>query len=256
MYALQGRTAIVTGAGSGIGRRIALRLAEEGCGIGALDIDGRAAEATAGAVRAFDRAAAAVAADVADLAAAKRAIDALVEKLGKLDILVNCAGILRIAKLADMSKQDWDDTFRVNVDGTFHACQAAIPHLRKAQRARIINTASWLGKTGRAYYGAYAASKFAVIAITQTLALELAADRINVNAICPGIIIETGMRERAEADFKRLGLPSAEERVASIPLGRLGKPDDVARIAAFLASDEADYMTGQAINVTGGLWMG
>ena len=94
-----------------------------------------------------------------------------------------------------------------------------------------------------------------MIALTQTLALELAPDRINVNAICPGIIIETGMRERAEAEFKAMGLPSAEERVSTIPLGRLGKPNDVARIAAFLASDEATYMTGQAINVTGGLWL-
>src|SRR5207248_9500307 len=96
---------------------------------------------------------------------------------------------------------------------------------------------------------------FAVIAPTQPLALELASDHIRVNAICPGIIIETGMRERAEIEFKAMGLPSAEERVSQIPLGRLGKPDDVARIAAFLASDEADYMTGQAINVTGGLWL-
>ncbi len=95
-----------------------------------------------------------------------------------------------------------------------------------------------------------------MIAITQTLALELAPQNIAVNAICPGIIMETGMRERAEAEFKAMGLPSAEERVKSIPLGRLGKPDDVARLAAFLASDEAAYMTGQAINVTGGLWLG
>src|SRR5262245_4049893 len=255
MYALEGRSAVVTGGGSGIGRAIALRLAQDGCDIGVLDLDQRGAETTATQVRERKRASAVAAADVREGAATKRAVDALAKTLGKLDILVNCAGILRIAKLADMSKQDWDDTFRVNVDGTFNACQAAIPHLRKKQRARIINMASWLGKTGTPYYGAYAASKFAVIGLTQTLALELAPDGINVNAICPGIIIETGMRERAEADFKRLGLPSAQERVATIPLGRLGKPDDVARIAAFLASDEADYMTGQAINVTGGLWL-
>jgi NAD(P)-dependent dehydrogenase (short-subunit alcohol dehydrogenase family) len=255
MYALEGRTAIVTGAASGIGRGIALRLAEEGCAIGALDIDARGGEETARRVRERKRASAVVDADVTDIAATKRAVDALVQQLGKLDIFVNCAGILRIARLADMSKKDWDDTFRINVDGVFHGSQAAIPHLRKQKGGRIINIASWLGKTGRPYYGAYAASKFAVIALTQTLALELAPDRINVNAICPGIIIETGMRERAEAEFKAMGLPSAEERVSAIPLGRLGKPDDVARIAAFLASDEAAYMTGQAINVTGGLWL-
>jgi NAD(P)-dependent dehydrogenase (short-subunit alcohol dehydrogenase family) len=255
MYALEGRTAIATGAGSGIGRGIALRLAEEGCDIGVIDIDARAAEATAARVREMKRGAAVAAADVTDIAATQRAVDALVQKLGKLDILVNCAGILRIAKLAEMSKRDWDDTFRINVDGVFHACRAAIPYLRQHRRGRIINIASWLGKTGKPYYGAYCASKFAVIALTQTLALELASEHINVNAICPGVIVETGMRDRAEIESKAMGLPSAEERVPLIPLGRLGKPDDVARIAAFLASDEAAYMTGQSINVTGGLWL-
>src|ERR1700694_879321 len=130
-------------------------------------------------------------------AAPQRALDALDEKLGKLDILVNSVGILRIAKLAEMSKQDWDDTFRINVDGVFHACRAAIPHLRKQRRGGVLNIASWLGKTGKPYYGAYCASKFAVIALTQTLALELASERINVNAICPGVLMETGMRDRA-----------------------------------------------------------
>ena len=255
MYALEGRAAVVTGAGSGIGRGIALRLAQEGCDVGVIDIDGRGAEATVDHVRKLNRKAAVALADVADIDAAGGAVDALAEKLGKLDILVNSAGILRMGKLAEMSKQDWDDTFRINVDGVFHACRAAIPHLRKHKRGRIINIASWHGKTGRPYYGAYCASKFAVIGLTQTLALELAAERINVNAICPGVIMETGMRERAEAELKAMGLPSAEERVSAIPLGRLGKPDDVARIAALLASDEAAYLTGQAINVTGGLWL-
>ncbi len=140
MYALEGRTAVVTGAGSGIGRGIALRLAQEGCDIGVIDVDGRAAEATADRVREFKRAGAVAAADVTDIAATQRAVDALVQTLGKLDILVNSAGILRIAKLAEMTKQDWDDTFRINVDGVFHACRAAIPHLRKHKRGRIITS--------------------------------------------------------------------------------------------------------------------
>jgi NAD(P)-dependent dehydrogenase (short-subunit alcohol dehydrogenase family) len=115
--------------------------------------------------------------------------------------------------------------------------------------------ASWLGKKGMSHYGGYAASKFAVIGITQTLALEVARSGVRVNCVCPGTIVETGMREEAEAAHRRIGFPSAEERLVNIPLGRLGKPDDVARVACFLASDEADYMTGQSINVTGGHWL-
>jgi NAD(P)-dependent dehydrogenase (short-subunit alcohol dehydrogenase family) len=137
MYTLEGRTAIVTGAGSGIGRGIALRLAEEGCDVGVIDINVRGAEATADRVRKLKRNSAVAMADVTDIDAASGAVDALAEKLGKLDILVNSAGILRIAKIADMSKQDWDDTFRINVDGVFHVCRAAIPHLRKHKRGRI-----------------------------------------------------------------------------------------------------------------------
>ena len=140
---------------------------EEGCDIGVIDVDARAAEATADCVREIKRAVAVAAADVTDIDAMQRAVDALVQKLGKLDILVNSAGILRIAQLAEMSKKDWDDTLRINVDGVFHACRAAIPHLRRRKRGRIINIASWLGKTAKPYYGAYSASKFAVIALTQ-----------------------------------------------------------------------------------------
>src|SRR5216684_1186066 len=152
MYALEGRTAVVTGAGSGIGRAIALRLAQEGCDVGVIDVDARAAETTTDHVRRLKRTSAVAAADVTDIAATQRAVDAPVQTLGRLDILVNSAGILRIAKLAEMTKQDWDDTFRINLDGVFHACRAAIPHLRQHKRGRIINIASWLGKTGKPYY--------------------------------------------------------------------------------------------------------
>ena len=122
-------------------------------------------------------------------------------------------------------------------------------------RGAVINLSSWLGKKGMKLYGGYAASKFAVIGMTQALALEVAAFGVRVNALCPGLIVETGMRDQAEALHRSLGLPSAEERVSTIPRGRLGKPDDIARVAAFLASDEADFMTGQAVNVTGGFWL-
>jgi NAD(P)-dependent dehydrogenase (short-subunit alcohol dehydrogenase family) len=255
MYELAGKVALVTGGASGIGRRIAMRLALEGCAVGVIDSNAGGAEDAAKAVRDLGRASAVAVADVSDAAAIRQAIDGLAEGLGRLDILVNSAAILRIAPLATMTRRDWDDTFRVNVDGVLHSCQAAIPHLQRQKQGRIVNIASWMGKTGKASYGAYCASKFAVIALTQTLALELAPQKITVNAVCPGIIMETGMRDRAEAEARAMGLPSAEERVSLIPLGRLGYPDDVARVAAFLASDEADYMTGQSINITGGLWL-
>ena len=250
MTSLQGKTAIVTGGGAGIGRAIAARLAEQGCAIGLVDIVEEELQAAAA-----ELGASAETADVSDEAAIRGAVDRLAGKLGRLDILVNCAGILRLGTLAEISLQDWRDTFRVNVDGVFFASRAAIPHLRRQGAGRVINISSWLGKSGKAYFGAYCASKAAIISLTETMALELGAHRITVNAICPGIIMRTGMRDQGEDDARNLGLPSAENRVAGIPLGRLGQPEDVAAIAAFLAGEGASYMTGHTVNVTGGMWL-
>jgi NAD(P)-dependent dehydrogenase (short-subunit alcohol dehydrogenase family) len=119
----------------------------------------------------------------------------------------------------------------------------------------IVNLASWSGKSGAPFYGPYCASKFAVIGLTQSLAREVAAQGLRVNAVCPGIVAGTGMRAEIDAACRALGRPTAEDRVSWIPMGRLAEPDDVAAVVAFLASDEARYMTGQALNVTGGLWV-
>ena len=255
-YGLDDRTALVTGAGGGIGRAIALRLAQEGCPVGVLDRDGAAAEQTAVLIRAAGGRAAAQAADVARRDEAAAAASALEAALGPTEILVNNAGILRTAPFLDVTDADWHDTFAVNLDGTFHLCQAVLPGMVARGRGTVVNMASWTGKKGVPNHAAYSASKFAVIGLTQSIAGEMAAHGIRVNAVCPGIIVETAMRTEAEAANKAQGLPDVHTRARNVPLGRPGVPDEIAGVVAFLASDEASYMTGQAVNITGGLWMG
>lgn len=185
----------------------------------------------------------------------RESTDRLLKVFGRIDLLYNNAGIVLIANLAETSLADFRDVFRVNVDGVFHCCKAVVPHMMARRSGKIVNTASWFGKIGHAGYGAYCASKFAVIGLTQCLAREVASHGINVNAVCPGTIVDTCMREEADKESVRQGLATAKEREGDIPWGRVGVPEDIARVAVFLGSDEAEYMTGQAINVTGGLWM-
>lgn len=255
MYGLTGRTAIVTGGAGGIGRAVALRLAKEGCDVGVFDLGAEGAARVAAEVEAAGRRAASASGDVSDRVSVDAGMGSLMDVLGTPDILVNSAGILRVGKMLEQSYEDFNAQFRVNVDGTFHVCQSVVPAMVVNGRGAVVNMASWLGKHGMGYYSGYCATKFAVIGMTQTLALELASTGVRVNCVCPGPIADTKMRDDAEEIHRRIGFPSAEERTASIPLGRLGTPEDVARVTCFLASDEADYMTGQAVNVTGGLWL-
>lgn len=255
MYNLTDKVALISGAATGIGRSIAVRLAEEGAHVAIMDVNEAEANKTAELVQQTGRKAEVTQVDVGDFVQVQRATDGFIRSFGGIDIAVNNAGIIKIGTIAKTPLEDWREIFRVNVDGVFHCCKAVVPHLVQRGKGKIINTASWFGKIGKPGYGAYCASKFAVIGITQSLAMEMAPHRINVNAVCPGTIVETGMREVADRESVREGLLTAKQRESAIPFGRVGLPDDIARVVAFLASDEAAYMTGQAINVTGGLWM-
>ncbi len=255
MYGLDGRIAIVTGAAGGIGRAIAVRLAREGCDVGIFDLDEAGAHATAERVRAEGRRAAVALGSVARRAEVMGGTATLTGALGPIDVLVNNAGILRTSPFMETTEQAWRDVFAVNVDGTFHFCQAVLPGMMKRARGAIVNMSSWAGKKSVPNHAAYSASKFAVIGLTQSIALETAGRGIRVNAVCPGIIADTQMRVDAEAANRAQGLPDLETRAKTVPLCRAGSPEEVAGVVAFLVSDEAAYMTGQAINITGGLWM-
>lgn len=252
---LQGRVAIVTGGGSGIGRAIALKLAADGCDIGVFDLKHREAQGTAAAVEALGRKAFVATGDVANGDQVKAGAAALIEQAGRVDILVNNAGILRTAAFLDMPESDWHAVLNINLNGAFYFCRAVLPSMLKQRRGAIVNMSSWTGKKGVPNHAAYSASKFALIGLTQSLAGEIAAQGVRVNAVCPGIIVDTEMRQQAETLNRAQGLPDVDTRAKTIPLRRPGLPADVACVVAFLVSDDAGYMTGQAVNVTGGLWM-
>ena len=250
MYALNGRVGLVTGAGSGIGREIARRLARDGMAVAVLDRDGAAAQAAAAETGGL-----AVTVDVTSPEGVYRAVDTVLAHFHKIDLLVNNAGIAWMGPALEMPLEALQAMLRVNVEGVFITSRAVLPHMIARRSGSVVNLASWAGKTGNAFFAGYSASKFAVIGLTQALAREMAPHGIRVNAICPGIVVDTAMRTAIEAQQRHYGLPETAEREKSIPLGRVSVPDDVARIAAFLASDEASYITGEAINLSGGLLM-
>jgi NAD(P)-dependent dehydrogenase (short-subunit alcohol dehydrogenase family) len=250
MYALNGRVGLVTGAGGGIGREIARRLAGEGMSVAVLDRDGAAAQAVAAEIGGL-----AVAADVTSEEEVGGAVDTVLAAFKQIDLLVNNAGIAWMGPALDMPLEALQAMLRVNVEGVFIVSRAVLPHMIARRSGSVVNLASWAGKTGPAFFAGYGATKFAVIGLTQALAREMAPHGIRVNAICPGIVVDTAMRTAIEAQQRRYGLPETAEREKSIPIGRVSVPDDVARIAAFLASDDASYLTGESINLSGGLLM-
>jgi NAD(P)-dependent dehydrogenase (short-subunit alcohol dehydrogenase family) len=250
MYALNAQVGLVTGGGGGIGRAIAQRLARDGMAVAVVDRNSGAAQTVAAEIGGL-----AVTADVTEPEEVGRAIDATLARFGKIDLLVNNAGVAWMGPALDTPLEALRSMLAVNVEGVFIVSRAVLPHMVARRTGSVVNLASWAGKTGPAYFAGYSASKFAVIGLTQALAREMAPHGIRVNAICPGIVVDTAMRTSIEAQQRRYGLPETAEREKSIPIGRVSVPDDVAAIAAFLASDESSYMTGEAINLSGGLLM-
>ncbi|MBO0904236.1 SDR family NAD(P)-dependent oxidoreductase [Jiella sonneratiae] len=248
-------TIIVTGAASGIGRATAERLLREGKTVAAFDRDaaGLARLREAGALGGDLRLTIEI--DIADEGQVQSAVRRTVDEVGPIAGLVNSAGIDHLDRIADCSFADWRRIMSVNLDGTFLMCREVVRHMAGRGSGKIVNVASWLAKSGMAGHGPYSASKFGMIGLTQSLAKEVAAQGICVNAVCPGAIDHTRMREEADLQSEQRGLLPARARIDTIPMGRLGEPEDVAGVILFLLSSDADYMTGQAVNVTGGLWM-
>lgn len=255
MALFDGQRAVVTGASGGIGRAIAQSLAEEGASLALWDRNEERLARTGSELRASGAKVTTSVLDVSDRAAVTAAAESARADLGgPITQLVNNAGIGKLAPLEGIDVDDFRRTLEVNVLGSFNCLQILVDDLC-ASGGVVVNMSSWFGKSGRPFALPYSASKAAVIAMTQSAARELAGRGVRVNAICPGTIDQTEMRARADEEAERLGLPRAANRVADIPLGRLGTPEDIARMAVFLLSPASAYMTGQAINVTGGLWM-
>lgn len=256
---LLGKAAIVTGAGQGIGRAIALAFAREGADVLVADVNPETGARTAAEVRTLDRKGVATRTDVSRLDQIEAMVETAAGTFGRLDILVNNAGVLKVQDLFALGEADWDRTFAVNVKALFFCLQAAARRMREQKSGVIVNIASIAGRAGRPIMVDYAASKAAVISITRSAAIALAPHRIRVNAVCPGIV-DTAMWEHIDEvwGMQMQGLPKGEQmrrRLQAIPLGRIERPEDVAKAVVFLASDEADYVTGQALNVCGGLEM-
>jgi NAD(P)-dependent dehydrogenase (short-subunit alcohol dehydrogenase family) len=277
LYDLEGKVALVTGAGGkeGLGRAIALRLAQEGADVVVNDIvgDGNVAERPGAPdwgglpdvvreIEALGRGALGVVADVSHTGQVDRMVVQALGRFGHIDILVNNAGALAgrdRVPVVELEEDAWDLVQRVNVKGTFLCCRAvARAMIEQGQGGKIINISSVAGKRGMARFAAYCASKFAVRGFTQSLALELAPHRINVNAVCPGLI-ETERVDDMAAALAPAGVPKeayrrqmVEQWTSGTPWGRIGQPADVAQVAAFLASAQSDYLTGVSITVAGG----
>ncbi len=241
------KIALVTGAAQGIGKAIALLLARHGADVIVSDINLEKAEETSKEIEGMGRRTLALKVNVADPGDVERMVETIIEKFSRIDILVNNAGITRDRLILRMSVEDWDAVLDVNLKGTFNCTKSVIRHMSRQKSGKIVNIASVVGMMGNAGQANYAASKAGVIGFTKTIAREFAQRGININVIAPGYI-QTPMTEvlpeKAKEELKKL-----------IPMGRLGQPEDVAQAVLFLVSEASSYMTGQILNVNGGIYM-
>jgi len=246
-----GRVAVVTGAASGMGLAISQHLAARGHRVALLDLDGEAVERAAALVRTDGAPALAGAVDVTDRPAVDAALDRVRGEFGPVEIMVTSAGIDAFVSFTDMTVEQWERMIAVNLTGTFHCLQSAVPDMLDAGWGRIVTISSSSAQSGAARMAHYVASKGGVVGLTKALALELAPRGITVNSIPPGFI-DTPMARRAE---ERGDLPSLDAVAARTPVRRAGTPDDIAAACAFLCSEEAGYITGQLIGVNGGWYL-
>jgi len=250
------RVAIVTGAGSGIGRASAIALAEVGFAVALLDNRIDALDETGRLLG--DKPHLCTAVDVSHRDEVDAAVAETARSMGRLDVAVSAAGITQIAPFLDLTEEDWDRIVDVNLKGTFHLGQAAARIMVRAGAGSIVNVASTAGKVGRPLSAHYSASKFGVVGLTQSMAAALAPEGVRVNAVCPGII-DTPMWKGIDAELsRRSGRQPGQamrDQVADVPMGRAGSAEEVADLVVFLAGERARYITGQAINISGGLVM-
>jgi len=252
---LTGKIALITGAGRGIGKAIALKFAQAGAKVALNDIHVDELKQALCEIKDMSGEGIYVKADVSKSKEVKEMVDYVIDKMGMVDILVNNAAVTKIVPFLDTTEELWDRTLEINLKGAFLCAREVIPGMIKKGGGKIINMSSQSGQRGSPWHIAYSVSKFGIIGLTQCLAVEFGPYNIKVNALCPGVVWTSAWEETVEDYAKKLGVSvekAKEHLISKIPLGRLGKVEDIADAALFLASPLSDYITGQAISLSGG----